>query len=163
MEIKGCSNNAKDDQQGGKKMNFKNRLVTQKRKVKQEPNYTWASTAKTAEILKVSAAKLYEYRKKNKRNQLIEGVHYKRDEYRLCDRGSPLIYNLQKTCKRIHYLDFEIFTLTVIFLLFLIIFLVFLTIFIPLKDFFSTPTTLNKYLLFFFQLNLIKLRLWLFF
>ena len=85
-------------------MNFQNRLVKQKIK------YTWASTAKTAEILKVSAAKLYEYRKKNKRNQLIEGIHYKRDEYRLCDKGSPLIYNLQKTCKRIHYLDFEIFT-----------------------------------------------------
>tara|TARA_R100001198_G_C5160813_1_gene165974 strand:+ start:380 stop:784 length:405 start_codon:yes stop_codon:yes gene_type:complete len=88
-------------------MNFKNRLVKEK---KHKKVYTWASTAQTEKILKVSAAKLYEYRKKPKRNQLIEGVHYKRDEYRLCDRGSPLLYNLEKTCKRIHFLDFEIFT-----------------------------------------------------
>ena len=88
-------------------MNFKNRLIKEK---KQKKVYTWASTAQTEKILKVSAAKLYEYRKKVKRNQLIEGVHYKRDEYRLCDRGSPLLYNLEKTCKRIHFLDFEIFT-----------------------------------------------------
>ncbi len=88
-------------------MNFKNRLVKEK---KEKKVYTWASTAETEKILKVSAAKLYEYRKKVKRNQLIEGVHYKRDEHRLCDRGSPLLYNLEKTCKRIHFLDFEIFT-----------------------------------------------------
>ena len=91
-------------------MNFQNRLVKQKRKVIQEPNYTWASTAKTAEILKVSAAKLYEYRKKNKRNQLIEDIHYKRDNNRFTDIGSPIKYNLQKTCKRIHFIDYEIFT-----------------------------------------------------
>ncbi len=88
-------------------MNFKNRLVKVN---KPKKVYTWASTAQTEKILKVSAAKLYEYRKKVKRNQLIEGVHYKRDEYRLCDRGSPLLYNLEKTCKRIHFIDFEIFT-----------------------------------------------------
>tara|TARA_Y100000114_G_C11491866_1_gene200257 strand:- start:61 stop:477 length:417 start_codon:yes stop_codon:yes gene_type:complete len=88
-------------------MNFKNRLVKEK---KPKKTYTWASTAKTAVILKVSAAKLYEYRKKPKRNQLIEGIHYKRDEYRLCDRGSPILYNLEKTCKRIHFIDLEIFT-----------------------------------------------------
>lgn len=88
-------------------MNFKNRLV------KQEPIYTWVSSIETMRILELSEYKLYNARKKVERNQLIEGVHYKRvPRYfrQPINYNSPIKYNLEKTCLRIHFIDLKIFT-----------------------------------------------------
>ena len=82
-------------------MNFQNRLL------KNTDVYTWASTKKTAEILKITERSLYSYRTQKHRNSLIENVHYKRDKN---TPRSAVKYNLEKTCKRIHYVDLNIFT-----------------------------------------------------
>ena len=82
-------------------MNFQNRLL------KNTDVCTWASTKKTAEILKITERSLYSYRTQKHRNSLIENVHYKRDKN---TPRSAVKYNLEKTCKRIHYVDLNIFT-----------------------------------------------------
>ena len=87
---------------------FPNRLIRQK-KIK----YTWASSSETMRILKLSEYKLYNARKKVERNQLIEGVHYKRVARYYkgpVNYNSAIKYNLEKTCLRIHFIDLKIFT-----------------------------------------------------